>query len=231
MNESPQILVLAAPSPGTTARGFTIVELLMVIAIMALIVGLCNPSTSALQKSLQLTQATQMVGSQLELARQMATTRNHPVEVRFYQFGDPQTPGEQASNPASGKYRALQSFEVLESGTPKALGKVLYLPASVIIDSGVALSSLIGSAQPSPFVPTTSEGTANGSIPHAQNAYNLVSFRFQPDGSTNLPKTSEQQWFLTLHYKFDGNGLSSPPKNFSTLQINASNGHIKSFRP
>jgi len=210
--------------------GFTLLELLLVIAIVGIITGFVIPAVGS-AKSFQLTRGVQMVVNQLALARQTAVTKNHPVEVRFYQFGDPDIPGEQASNPSSGKYRAVWSFEVLETGETKALEKMQRLPPSVIIDSGSILASLINppSATASPTV--TAAGKQTSPIPRVQNQYNSVAFRFLPDGSTNLPKTSDQQWFLTLHDLNDGDVLTTPPKNFATLQINATNGHIKTYRP
>lgn len=228
MREFPQLPVFATPR---AREGFTILELLVVISIMALIASFSIPAANSIQKGSQLTQGAQMVGDQLGLARQIAITRNHPVEVRFYQYGDPLTPGEQATDPSTGKYRALQAFEVLESGSLNALGKVQRLAVSIIMDSGGTLSSLIAppSSGSSPVI--TAAGSQTVLIPRVQRQYNSAAFRFLPDGSTNLPKMSGQQWFLTLHNLNDGDGLSSPPKNFATLQVNAANGHIKTYRP
>src|SRR5579862_795239 len=94
-----------------TKHGFTLIELLLVIAIIGMLMTLVVPAVNSISGGSQLTQAAQMVGSELELARQRALSRNRMVEVRFYQYGDPETPGESASSPSSGQYRAIQSFE------------------------------------------------------------------------------------------------------------------------
>ncbi len=220
MHESPQLFASAFPH---VTKGFTLLELIVVISIMVIIVSLCIPAATSIQKSFQLTAGAQMVGNQLGLARQVAITRNHSVEIRFYQFGDSEVPGEQVTVPGSGQYRAFQAFEIQETGSANAMGKMQRLPVSIVMDSGVTLSSLI-----SGFVPMTG-GTLGVSLPRVQTQYNAVSFRFLPDGSTNLAKT--ERWFLTLHNMNDGNALALPPKNFATLQVNPSNGHIKSYRP
>ena len=206
-------------------------ELLVVLAIISVMLGLVVPAANTMLRGSQMTQGSQMVNDQLELARQTALSTNRTVEVRFYQFADPQTPGETTGSPSTGKYRALQLFEIQESGSAVALGKVQIVPPSIIIDSGATLSSIIGSGSASPAVPTLS-GTQTVPIPRVGTQYNSVAFRFLPDGSTNLSPTSSNQWFVTLHNLTDGDPVKPvPPPNYYTVQVDATNGHIKNFRP
>ena len=206
-------------------------ELLVVLAIISVMLGLVVPAANTMLRGSQMTQGSQMVNDQLELARQTALSTNRTVEVRFYQFADPQTPGETTGSPSTGKYRALQLFEIQESGSAVALGKVQIVPPSIIIDSGATLSSIIGSGSASPAVPTLS-GTQTVPIPRVGTQYNSVAFRFLPDGSTNLSPTSGNQWFVTLHNLTDGDPVKPvPPPNYYTVQVDATNGHIKNFRP
>jgi uncharacterized protein (TIGR02596 family) len=172
-----------------------------------------------------------MLVDQLSVARQTALSMNNSVEVRFYQFGDPGIPGEQVNSPSTGRYRAMQTFVIQDSGTAVALGKVQLLPNTIMIDSGATLSSIIGSSQASPAIPTATKGSMlNVPIPRVGTNYNSVAFQFLPGGSTNLtPPIST--WFLTLHKLNDADGLNTPPSNFYTVQIDASNGHIKTYRP
>jgi len=218
--------------------GFSLLELLVVISIIGIIAAFTLPSASAVLWGSQLTQGAQMLNDQLVLARQTALTKNHCVEVRIYQFSDPGIPGEQAGNANAGKYRALQIFDIPNSGAAVPLGKVEHLPESIIIDSGnidsnKTLSSIISSGKQSD-VPTSSDGnTLQIPIPKVAKAYNSVSFRFEPDGSTNLllSSTPGTNWFLTLHKQNDGDGLQTPPPNFITIQIDPYNGHVRTYRP
>ncbi|XHR28375.1 MAG: Verru_Chthon cassette protein D [Chthoniobacteraceae bacterium] len=213
-------------------RGFTLIELLFVLAIMAILAALVGPSVNTLLRPSQLTQGAHLVCDQLSLARQTAISRNLITEVRFYQYADTTVPGEQPGNAATGKYRAMQMFQIQESGSAVALSKVQRLPASLVIDSGSPLSSLIGQALAAPNVPTLATGnTVKVPIAQAGTSYNTACFRFLPSGATNLSPLATSRWFLTLHSLKDGDSLAAPPANFFTIQIDACNGHLKTFRP
>jgi hypothetical protein len=116
----------------------------------------------------------------------------------------------------------------------RAVSKLTRLPGiTAIIDSGSTLSTLIGSALTAPTVPTMSSGSDLGfSLPAVGTAYTAARFSFLPDGSTNLPpQTAQLQWFLTVHEAVKGDNLTTPPPNFATLQIQPSNGKIRTYRP
>ena len=218
--------------------------MLAVMAIISVLIALVVPAASTMVRGSQLSQAVELMDSQLDLARQTALSRNHSVEVRFYQYADPSVQGEQQGSPATGKYRALQLFDVSPSGTPLVLNKVQRLPLSVIIDSGSQLSSLIGATSNTAVAPAKNSGAAlNVTIPTSGLQYNAVSFRFLPDGSTNLPSSlsgsaggsgasaQSARWYLTLHNAVDGDARATPPSNFATLQLDPANGHIRTYRP
>jgi uncharacterized protein (TIGR02596 family) len=203
---------------------FTLIEMLCVLTVVGIVAALAAPGMQVVFVGSALTHSGQMVTEQLALAQQKALSTNHAIEVRFYQFADPSMPGESASNPASGQYRAMQIFDVTAVNVP--LTKVLRLATSVVIDSSATCSTLINSAA-STSVPQLSTGAGEQvTIPQAGTAYNVVAFQFTPGGATNLLATGS--WFLTLRSMHDS---SSPPTNFVTIQIDPTNGHIKDFRP
>lgn len=207
-----------------TCRAFSLLELLVVIAIIGILAGLVAVSTGGMRGN-QLTQAGQMITGELSLARQTATSRNRSIEVRFLRLSDPANP-----DPAqSSRFRAIQTFQVEESGAVKPLGKLRRLPGGVIIDSGLALSTILDPA-------SRTARTGAHSSPAMGGDYEYFSVRFRPDGSTDLPPISggvNQLWYLTLHGETAGDNLGAGdlPPNFWTIQIDPVTGTTRNHRP
>ena len=224
------------PSP----RAFSLVELLVVIAVIAIVAGFAVPAVTTMLRGSQLTQGSQMVVDQIALARQLALSKNRSIEVRFYKFSDPETPGEIGKKAENGVFRAIQTFEILDNGKALPIGTIQRLPANVVINEGKN-STLINEQRDSDekfTLPTESDPE----IPDTdvKKEYVYVALRFLPDGSTNLPPTAKDSdsWYLTIHgtnvKKGDGEkdgSTSILPDNFFTLQIDPITGSTRSYRP
>jgi len=218
---------------------FTLTELLVVVAIMAAIASFVIPAATSLLKGADLIQGGQKLADQLTLARQSALADNHQIEVRLYQYADPNMPGEQSTNASTWKFRGMQLFEILDSGSASPIGKAELLPATVIIDKGyqgnappattstTSLSTITSSATAIPLISGTVANMVP--LPRAGIFYNCVAFRFENDGSTNLPPGGA--WFFTVHNINLGDGLTTAPNDFFTIQIDPTNGHVRTFRP
>lgn len=221
--------------------------MVMVMAIILIIAAFTMPNTRGMLKGSRLGQGGQIFTDQIGLARQIALSTNHSVEVRFYCYGDPEVPGESADSADAGNFHAMQAFEIKESGTVP-LGAVVRLPTSIIIDKDTSnFSTLLnggvgdGSGSSSPM--KSSGGSLGVLIPRVGSggkAYSSISFRFLPDGSTDLPKldtkldgsqSSTAAWFLTLHDVTDKAAADGPPKDFFTIQVDPVNGNIHTYRP
>lgn len=189
---------------------FSLLEVLAVLAVFTILISLVAPAASSVLRGSHLAQAGRTLNEQLTLARQLALSRNCRIEVRFYSLTQP---GETSP----GKFRALQLFEVRDTGNAAPAGKIVRLPESVIIDSGDTLSTLLNSSRTPPAGTVTE--------------YPCRVFRFLPDGSTDLSALGTEKWFLTLHAGKDGDQLRLSPVNFITLQLEPANGNIRTFRP
>lgn len=224
--------------------GFTLVELLAVVAMIAVVIAFAVPATTQIMKGSSLSQGAQLVNDTLLLGRQYAISRSHPIEVRFYRYGDPNTPGEKYDDPSSGKWRAIQLFDVFENGAILPAAEMIRLPQGVIIHQD-QLSTLVRE-QLRPHVEAINDATAP-EIPVDVNDkkvgrnYWISSFRFLPDGSTDLPPTASinasenaaesdvDRWYITMIALADEN-RSASEINFFTTQLDSLTGALKSFR-
>jgi uncharacterized protein (TIGR02596 family) len=214
--EAPDRILLSglrSPASGLKSQvsslssAFSLIELLVVIAIFALMATLTLPAISSINQAGGINRAGQILGDQIILARQEATSKNRDVEVRIIDVSDPMWPG----------YRAIQLWLVDESGTPQGpLGKIQKLPEAIVIASN-SLSPLL-------TADTNVSGTTNfgglGSRP-----YN--GFRVRASGSLPSAVTANNN-FLTVQLAKD---TDIPPKNYYTVRVNPVTGRVTIHRP
>ena len=96
--------------------GFSLIELLVVCAIIGIIVGFTIGPANTMMRGSQLTQGSALLNDQIALARQLALTRNHAMEVRFYKYADPETPGEDPKDVTTWKYRGSRLWKFSKMG-------------------------------------------------------------------------------------------------------------------
>lgn len=194
--------------------GFSLLELLVVVAIIALLAALVTPAVQSVTGGLDITRAADLVSTNAGIARQTALTRNRNTEVRFYFLKD---------SFGVERCRALQIFLQKEDGSGwDAFGRIQKLPDSICIDSGPELSPLIG---------MQTKKAGSDSLPGVGIGYQYVAITFRPDGSARADITDPKKYYLTLRPANLDDPLPSLPANFACVQIIPATGQVKAFRP
>lgn len=233
--------------PTREHHAFSLIELLVVIAVIALIVTIAVPATQSLLRSSALNTGIGQLSDAMSSARQHALTHSRAVEVRFYRYGDPETPGEVVSDPKSGHFRAFQSFDRSDSGLWLPIGPVVRLPDLTVMSMGERLSTIIGEDYASRVVDQAkvqSDPVNHVELPRKIGLqYEYIAFRFLPGGGTDLSpmgaagKDSQGgRWHITLHSRSDlprtlPPAYSVAPPNYATWMVDPLTGIGKVFRP
>jgi uncharacterized protein (TIGR02596 family) len=199
-------------------HAFSLLELLVVIAILAILLVMLSPAIRSIGGGTEMTAAADLVVAQLNLARQMAITKNRNTELRLYSFKNEF--GEK-------RFCGVQIFINPEDASqkPEPAGRMLKLPNSACFDSGSTLSPLIANS------PLLAGSTLGDKIPQVGLAYDAVCIGFRPDGSSSTISGDSTQNFLTLRpWRLEDPQTSLPP-NYAVVQICKTTGQIRRYRP
>lgn len=190
-------------------KAFSIIELLVVVAILAIMVTLSVPAISSITQGNGVSRAGQTIGDMIILGRQEAVAKNRDVEVRIVEVPSSQSGG--------GELAAIQLWELTES-TAKPLSKVGRLPDGIAVSAKSALSPLLKSDN------SVASGSTNfGSL--GDCAY--FGFKIRANGMLSSSVTMDNN-FLTICATSD---TQSPPANYYTIRVNPVTGRVNIYRP
>ena len=186
-------------------KGFTLIEMLVVVAIVLILLGIAARGIGSYQRGLVITEAASSVHDLLTLGRLEAVARNRLVEARFIRReGD-----------ASFRYVALVLHE--SDGSLSLLSRVLEMPQAVVFANAPLLSPLLNNLV---------DGNEIVPIP-VIGAHTYRSFRYRPDGSTDLPASPPPGQVTII---FDQQ-TANPAANFAAIQVQAMTGKVTTHRP
>jgi uncharacterized protein (TIGR02596 family) len=216
----------ANPSHLPHRRGFTLIELMTVLTIMAILLTLVGPSLIQSLQDTSLGRAAALIQNNLKAAHQYALSLQNPVYVRFYSYIDPTIPN------STQQYRAIQLIEsVPQPANPSSSTLVFLTPITTLPAPNIIIPNGLGSTGYSTLLTLTSATyssrtpTTTPPIPGV-SAYTYVQFLFLPNGQTNLsPPTS--LWYVTVA----SSTQATTPVNFYTIQVDPLSGKITFFRP
>jgi uncharacterized protein (TIGR02596 family) len=215
------------------AKGFSLIELMVVLGVVGLLLAFAAPNLFSLISSSTLTGEGQVLRNQLTYAQQIAISKSADVEVRFFKMKDPSGARiEQA-------FRAFQLFQYNLDGELVPISNFFRIRAPVAVHEG--LSTLLnpdgGSASEEDkeygiVAPTEGRAPAPSGEGGILEETDYVAFRFRPDGSTDLRHrtASGDTWYITL-VQGEGAMISDQPDNYLCLQVNPYNGQVSEFRP
>lgn len=198
------------------ARAFSLLELLAVIAIVALLTAVVGLTVPAAIASQQLAGAARQLASDLEHARLIAQRDSKPVEVRFYRHAVAGEPGS---------LTAIRSYQIGEiqgwdkDGLPQLrfLAEIQPFNSGIILMPDPAFTSLLQQERRTPGAQDPNLG-----IP-----YDFFAYQIRPDGATNLPRNAPA--VLTLVHEPQNGSLSKLPPDYRSITLDPVNGKIRAY--
>jgi uncharacterized protein (TIGR02596 family) len=198
----------------TRSFAFSLFELLIVMAIISFLLVMVVPATSSLVQSTNIARGGQLVESQLQLARQIASSKNRSIEVRFIK----------TSELTDGGFGAIQLWQL---DSPKAgatnvlspVTRIETLPTGICISENATLASRFLALAPSGTMPSG----------NALSGKAFASLRIHPSGLVS-PAMDMNRLYLSVVPARDGNAAALP-KNFVTIQLNPLTGTPLIYRP
>lgn len=180
------------------SHGFTLLELLLVISLLALLFGASSIAISRIQDERQLSRAAWMIQGQLTSARQQAISTNRPVVVSFGQTTDEQ---------GQTRWSLLQLSQLDRTGVEQPLTAMFRLPPAISLSDASDWSTLA----------SLPAGTMN------DRGQSVSSRRitFLPSGYADLDRG--ELWYFTL---FNHVRSTAPGDSFIALGLDPVTGHI-----
>lgn len=193
--------------------GFTLIELITVMAIMALLLAVTVPSIEGLNLGAGISQGGQLFTDEVSLARQMASARNITVQLRCIKV------------PTRGKngYTAMQLWAPT-SGT--AISRLATMPEGIAISQDTTRVSPL-------FATFSSTGVMATGGPVAGDTY--VAFTINPSGmvgpvtttGTEPTMTATSVGVVAVSHAAD----TTLPTNYVIIQLNPLTAATVAYRP
>lgn len=184
---------------------FTLVEMLVVIAIAAILMAISGFAVQSSLQSQQLRSITRQLAADLDYAILLARKENRPVDVIFYKYEPDELGGPRAIR--AYQFGVLTGFS--ESGLPqyRFLVETKRFPSGIVASTTEQYTSILNLSERPALVQQGSGVTEDHSI---------HSYQIRPDGSTTLDR--EAQHTITLIYEKDLS-TGTLPADYRTISI------------
>ena len=199
-------------------RGFTLTEVLMVVAIIGILISLTIPMTSSMPESKQISAEADNLASRINYCRLLAVSSGKPVELRFYRKPVIEVRDDEF-------YRATQVLTTDAEGRFIPEGRIQTFSGKVILSPNDEFSSILAGDAESPDPNASDVGN------RAARDLSYQALRFLPEGSTALGRGADQHWTLTLMNWTPNMSESELPADFVTLKVDAFNASVRRYEP
>jgi uncharacterized protein (TIGR02596 family) len=216
-------------------RGFTLVEILVVLALIALLLFFTVPGLKDVIKGSKLTSTADQIIADINLARQTAVKESMPIEVRFYKFRDPSIRGEERFG-AYQCFRLAQDLNSPSDYTAKRVAKAVFEKVKLIPQGVVLVESKQWSTLLTDEDMKQDRERVRGLVPGERDTEaRYFSFIITPEGETSLDRTGATQWYVSLVTEAEFQRAPDPaamrPDNFITLQIDPYTANVRRYQP
>jgi len=192
-----------------TYPAFSLVELLLVVAIIAILSVMALPAFNSVLRARELSQAGQLLTDKIILARQEAAAKNRDIEVRIVNVPVDNTDG----------WRGVQLWMANDQGIMTPFGPFQKFSEAVMIAPEAVLSPLL-----------TADATRSGTTNFGASGNRAwVGFRLRPAIAMDQGIITTNNNFLTVVMTSDRGKL--PPANFHSVRVNPVTGHVTTHRP
>ncbi|WP_395736856.1 Verru_Chthon cassette protein D [Prosthecobacter sp.] len=203
-------------SPAFGSRAFSLVEMIVVVAIVTMLFAVAAPYTFSVIQSASLSSAGDTLMQKISQAQQRASSENRPIGLDFFYYNQDEIKACHAIQ--------LVSYDAASNVATPLEPPVYWSEGRVVLLEGALSPMFSTNVQP------INTGLA-AQEPFKKLGATFYRVVFYPDGSTSL-KIPLRTAYLTLvgvkNYKQD---LATAPANYYTVQIDPVTGRGHSYRP